>query len=416
MKRRLILILIVLTLMTSHISYAIGYSNETASLDTLQNLVLNSLRSRETSIDIRYTGNSDGLERVLNNVIDLDEYLKNTIRSLMWEYTGYEGKLDINFSSVHLLNKSQEEYANQRIKEILVQIIKPDMTIHEKIKAVHDWIILNTKYDTSLNYRTHYDVLYRGTAVCSGYALLFHRMVNELKIPTRLITGNAGQEHIWNMVYVDNQWYHVDTTFDDPIPNEQGRLVHDYYMLTDEEIQKTHTIYTENKPNSAVTYELLLNKLSQRTDDNLYVELINQLNLSIIDETTLNTSIISNPLIGVVNVTAFDEYIQYDENFGFPFIDSNDRAQVPFRITLEYFGAKVDWISESNTAIAVLNGTTVKIPIGKPYIFVNDELVLNDTISIIKRGRTYLPVRVVLESLGFDIDWNSSTQTVIVKK
>jgi hypothetical protein len=64
----------------------------------------------------------------------------------------------------------------------------------------------------------------------------------------------------------------------------------------------------------------------------------------------------------------------------------------------------------------MLNGITVKIPIGKPYIFVNDKLVLNDTVSIIKNGRTYLPIRVVLESFGFDIDWNSNTQTVIVKK
>lgn len=416
MKKRLILALIVLTLITSQFSYAFGYSNETGSLDTLQNMIINSLRARETSIDIRYTGNSEDLKNVLSNVINFDEYLKYTVMSLKWQYTGYNGKLDINFSTSHLLNKAQEDYANQRIKETLSQIIKPDMTIHEKIKTVHDWIVLNSEYDTSLTYRTHYDILYRGTAVCSGYALLFHRMVSELKIPTRLIVGNAGEEHIWNMVYVDNQWFHVDTTFNDPVPDKQGRLRHDFYMLTDEQIGKTHTIYTENKPVSTVSYELLLNKLSQRTDDNLYVELINQLNLSIIDEAALNNSIISNPLSDVVNVTAFDEYIQYDDNYGFPFIDSNDRTQVPFRITLEYFGAKVDWIPESNTAVAMLNGITVKIPIGKPYVLVNEEIVYNDTISVIKDDRTYLPIRVVLESFGFNIDWNSSTKTVIVKK
>ncbi|MDP3387432.1 MAG: stalk domain-containing protein [Eubacteriales bacterium] len=416
MKRKLILILIVLTLLTSQFSYAFGYNNETGSLDTLQSMIINGLRSRETSIDIRYTGNSDDLKNVLSNIINFDEYLKYTIMSLRWEYTGYNGKLDINFSTSHLLTKAQEEYANQKIKEILARIIKPDMTIHEKIKAVHDWIVLNAKYDTSLTYRTHYDILSKGTAVCSGYALLFHRMANELKIPSKLVIGNAGEEHIWNMVYVDNQWYHIDATFDDPVPDQQGRLRHDFYMLTDDQISTTHTIYTENKPDSTVSYELLLNKLNQRTDDNLYVELINQLNLSILDEATLNNSIISNPLSGVVNVTAFDEYIQYDDSYGFPFIDNNDRTQVPFRITLEYFGAKVDWIPESNTAVAVLNGITVKIPIGKPYVLVNDELVYNDTISVIKNDRTYLPIRVVLESFGFELDWNSYTQTVIVKK
>lgn len=416
MKRRLILILIILTLITSQFSYAFGYSNETASLDTLQNIILNSLRSRETSVNIRYTGSSNGLDSALREIFNLDDYLKYTIKSAEWGWSGYEGRLDINYNTVHLLTKSQEEYANQKIKEILAQIIKPEMTIHEKVKAVHDWIVLNAKYDTNLTYRTHYDILDKGSAVCSGYALLFDRMVNELKIPTKLVVGNAGEDHIWNMVYVDNQWYHVDATFNDPVPDQQGRLRHDYYMLTEEQISKTHTIYTKSRPTSVTSYELLLNKLNQRTDNHLYVELINQLNLSVMDESELKKSIISNPLSGVVNVTAFDEYIQYNENFGFPFIDNNDRTQVPFRITLEYFGAKVDWIPESNTAIAILNDITVKIPIGKPYIFVNDKLVLNDTVSIIKNGRTYLPIRVVLESFGFYIDWNSNTQTVIVKK
>jgi hypothetical protein len=415
-KRKLLLILIVLTLLISQFSYAFGYAKETGSLDTLQNIIMNSLRARETSVNIRYTGNSNGLESALREIFNLDEYLKYTIKSAEWGWSGYEGRLDIIYNTIHLLTKSQEEYANQKIKEILTQIIKTDMTIHEKVKAVHDWIVLNAKYDTSLTYRTHYDILNKGTAVCSGYALLFDRMINELKIPSKLVVGSAGENHIWNMVYVDNQWYHVDVTFNDPVPDQQGRLRHDYYMLTEEQISKTHTIFTESRPTSATSYELLLNKLNQRTDNHLYVELINQLNLSVMDESELKNSIISNPLIGVVNVTAYDEYIQYDESFGFPFIDNNDRTQVPFRITLEYFGAKVDWNPESNTAIAMLNGITVKIPIGKPYIFVNDKLVLNDTVSIIKNGRTYLPIRVVLESFGFDIDWNSNTQTVIVKK
>lgn len=416
MKRFLLIVLIVITLLMSQFSLAFGYSGQTDSIETLQSMILNSLRARETSISIRYTGNSTNLEAVLKDIINQDEYLKYTIEYLQWGYSGYEGKLDITFNTRHLLTKSQEEYADQKIKEILSQIITPEMTVHEKIKAIHDWIVLNAKYDESLTYRTHYDILYRGTAVCHGYALLFHRMANALNVPARLIIGDVGEGHIWNMVYVDGYWYHVDATFNDPIPDQTGRLRHDHFMLTDEQISLTHIIHTENRPLSAVPYELLLNKLYQRTNSKLYIELINLLNLSKMNETLLNATTISTPLNGVVNVTVFEEYIQYDERYGYPFVDSNNRTQVPFRITMEYFGATVNWIPETSTAIAELNGTTVRIPIGKPYIFVNDELVLNDTISIIKNDRTYLPIRAVLEAFGFDIDWNSYTQTVIVKK
>ena len=116
----------------------------------------------------------------------------------------------------------------------------------------------------------------------------------------------------------------------------------------------------------------------------------------------------------VISVDIDGSEVVFDESSGQPFIDENDRTQVPFRKTLEAFGATVDWDSKNKTAIAEKNGITVLVPIGADYIYKNGEKITNDTKSLIKNGRTYLPIRIVLEAFWADVSWEAATKTVIV--
>lgn len=115
-----------------------------------------------------------------------------------------------------------------------------------------------------------------------------------------------------------------------------------------------------------------------------------------------------------VNVFLNNEQIIYDNNYGFPFIDENNRTQVPFRLTLELFGAEVSWDEKNQTAIAEKDGVVVKVPIGEKYIYRNDEIIINDTESIIIDNRTYLPIRIVMEAFGCDVVWVSEGRGVYI--
>jgi Leucine-rich repeat (LRR) protein len=97
-----------------------------------------------------------------------------------------------------------------------------------------------------------------------------------------------------------------------------------------------------------------------------------------------------------------------------PFIDENGRTLVPFRAVLESFGAKVDWDSQNNTAIATKEKITVRIPTGVNYILKNDEKIENDTITVNINGSLYLPIRAVLEAFDASVGWNANTKTVDV--
>ena len=129
-------------------------------------------------------------------------------------------------------------------------------------------------------------------------------------------------------------------------------------------------------------------------------------------------------LLALSSVTAFaDEVViinidsvkvEFTEVLGFPFIDENNRTQVPFRAVLQKFGAEVDWDNETRTAIATKDGIVVKVPIGESYILKNDEKIDVDTASRIVNDRTYLPIRAVLEAFGSDVEWDGALKTVVV--
>ncbi len=106
--------------------------------------------------------------------------------------------------------------------------------------------------------------------------------------------------------------------------------------------------------------------------------------------------------------------VEFNSESGFPFIDENYRTQVPFRATLEKFGAKVDWDNEIGAAVATKGDITVKVPVGEKYILKNGEKIATDTVAINKGNRVYLPIRPVLEAFGSDVQWDSELMTVVI--
>ena len=106
--------------------------------------------------------------------------------------------------------------------------------------------------------------------------------------------------------------------------------------------------------------------------------------------------------------------VHYGKNSGAPFIDQAGRTQVPFRATMEAFGCNVDWDEAQRTAIARKGDTTVRVPIGQPYIEVNGHRLDIDTSAVIRDNRTYLPIRAVLEAFGAQVSWDGKLRQVTV--
>ncbi len=107
--------------------------------------------------------------------------------------------------------------------------------------------------------------------------------------------------------------------------------------------------------------------------------------------------------------------VVFNQNTGFPFIDSNNRTQVPFRVSLETFGASVSWDGETSTAIAKKNGREVRVPIGEKYILKDNVRIETDTVALVLNGRTYLPIRPVMEAFDQEVSWDGVNQAVKIE-
>ncbi len=151
---------------------------------------------------------------------------------------------------------SMDSYAD----EILIEIVTKGMSEAEKVKAVHDYIVLHTAYynndrlkpeDYPEDVFTTRGVLLKGEAVCQGYAETFQLFMDRLGINCKFVVGkdrNNNVGHAWNMVSLDGAWYHVDVTWDDPIPDQKGKIQYKYFLITDEILSADHSWNTNNYP------------------------------------------------------------------------------------------------------------------------------------------------------------------------
>ena len=99
--------------------------------------------------------------------------------------------------------------------------------------------------------------------------------------------------------------------------------------------------------------------------------------------------------------------VPFNDSTGYPIVE-NGRTLVPLRATMEAFGAEVKWDGAQQTALVSKGVTTVACKIGEAAIYRNGTKIENDASAQIRSGRTYLPIRIVLEALGAQVGWDGN--------
>lgn len=234
--------------------------------EELQAKMAAGLQSRKTSMIVKYKGPTKNLETLLKKAIggalDSDPYTKYIVDRYSFSWRGTSGTAKININVTYRETAEESAYVDERVAEILKDIILPGMNDHQKIKAIHDYVVMSFKYDTDLQKYTAYEGLRTGEAVCQGYTLMTYKLLEEAGFNSRIVEGNAGgQLHAWNLVELEKRWYHIDTTWDDPLSAGPQQVSYKYYMLTDEQMRKDHR-WTLKYPAATTLYRDVLLKLA----------------------------------------------------------------------------------------------------------------------------------------------------------
>jgi hypothetical protein len=271
----------------------------TASQDQLKKEIIRSLDQRFSSVQVTYSENKTSLKKdikdLLNAAIISDDYLHFIVKTYGYNATiqGNTAAITFRFTYWETLNQTNE--VKKRVTQILNKILTSDMNDHQKEKAIHDWIVTHLAYDKSLVSHSAYDGLIHGQTVCQGYALLTYEMMKQAGIPVKIVEGTSrGISHTWNLVQIGGKWYHLDTTWDDPVPDIPGRAVYNYYNLTDSELRIDHRWKPSTSYPTAVTpYDQTLSSLAV-TDPSaadFYVKIYEQLGYAYLSDANTATNL-----------------------------------------------------------------------------------------------------------------------------
>ncbi|MZE19363.1 S-layer protein, partial [Bacillus anthracis] len=249
---------------------AVQDTGDAALLAAFKDEVQKRINTYETNITLPYKTTNSNTKEVMNTLFNAykevaskNEYTNNR-SNVSYGLSGSPGNYTFTLKITYRETKEQTEYVMKQAKAIVSSITQVGMDDHEKVKAIHDYVVKHISYDTSYKAYTAYEALVNRSAVCQGYALLTYQLLKEAGIENHFVVGTGdGQPHAWNLVKIENKWYHLDTTFDDPVPDEQGRVTYSYFNLSDEQIARNHEWNRGDYPQATTNYySTLTNKIA----------------------------------------------------------------------------------------------------------------------------------------------------------
>lgn len=138
---------------------------------------------------------------------------------------------------------SREQQALREARKRVQQLIHPGMSESQKFRALHDDTINRGRY-TREPMGDVCDLLLEGQGTCEAYSRTLWLLCRMSGLRCHIVYGKAGEPHAWNLVCIDNHWYHTDATWNDPVtegePHRQT-LSHRYYLLNDSQMSKDHS-------------------------------------------------------------------------------------------------------------------------------------------------------------------------------
>lgn len=127
---------------------------------------------------------------------------------------------------------------------------------YSRVLQAHDFLARNVRYINGIDKDLHTIVgpFTKKQGVCEGYAKAYKYLLDMMNIPCRIVYGygcdpgvEIEESHAWNMIQLDENWLHVDVTFDTTIRSGQV-LRYDYFGLSTEQIARDHRFEKEKYP------------------------------------------------------------------------------------------------------------------------------------------------------------------------
>lgn len=234
-------------------------SSAKALLDDIQKKVL----ARKTTFRVSYSGSADSipsLEKIYDYIATKDnkstsddsDFLQGSILDIGYSAHYSGSNIVLDFKLKYTETAEQVKKINRKAKSVLKSLKLNKLSDVAKVKLIHDYVVKYVSYDNTLKDHSAYGGLCasRHKTVCQGYALIMYKLLTDAGVEAHYVGGDAGGPHAWNIVKVNNKWYNLDVTWDDP----DDQLSYDYFLLGNKKFGKDHKLDKEyRKYNSKIS-------------------------------------------------------------------------------------------------------------------------------------------------------------------
>ena len=194
---------------------------------------------KDCILDVQNLANNQELLSTINNYV----HPFNGFSHIEIEYDNF-GRVTINI--IHSYSQSEIAEINQKIDSLYPVIVQENQTLEDNIKAVHDYIINHAKYDSARSdnqdetYSSDiaYGPLFEGYALCGGYTDLMELFLERMGVKSFKVSSDT---HVWNALYLNDRWVHLDLTWDDPVSMDgYDYLEYTYFLISSDDMESEH--------------------------------------------------------------------------------------------------------------------------------------------------------------------------------
>lgn len=211
-----------------------------APTQSVREYIYQSLLSEQDEIDISaYKIPTDQITLLYTEIMNTHPDLFFVHPGISYSYTsaGYIVTLKPSYRMTGEELVQAQADCEERLDEICAGVDE-NWSDFEIALYLHDYLCLYFAYDTDYEIYDMYRFLIEGKGVCQAYTLTYMALLSRFGIASDVAVSQS-MNHIWNIVILGGTPYHVDVTWDDPIPDAEGRVLHTNFLRSDAGIAKT---------------------------------------------------------------------------------------------------------------------------------------------------------------------------------
>ena len=164
-------------------------------------------------------------------------------------YSNMDQVIGLEFAPNYLYSKDETTELQRQVDAVVTEWLSDlsaDADDYTKSKYVFELLIDRVDYvKESENNQNILSIFLNQQTVCQGYADATQYLLQQLGIQATVITGQAnGENHAWNLVRLDGEYYYIDTTWGNSkylsADETKKRMNYAYLNATTQDLLSTH--------------------------------------------------------------------------------------------------------------------------------------------------------------------------------